>query len=134
MDIILDDDKMKFTQVFAELSKRERPSGHWYRIRATFGKRQFKTYSDVGGLKIGNEAFSVIVPNGVGDGTTRVAVFDTDDLPPHYLMYMMNYFTTVVGDFDIYDYDCGNEIAMHISGKYHIYEYEGLIAFEKVGE
>lgn len=52
---------------------------HWYRIRDLFGDRCFKTYSDVGSLLVGNEDFQVLIPNGMGDGTTRVAVFKKDD-------------------------------------------------------
>ena len=45
---------------------------HWYRIRELFGDRCFKTASDVGSLLVGNEEFQVLIPNGYGDGTTRV--------------------------------------------------------------
>ena len=49
---------------------------HWYRIRELFGDRCFKTASDVGSLLVGNEEFQVLIPNGYGDGITRVAVFN----------------------------------------------------------
>lgn len=57
---------------------------HWYRIRELFGDRCFKTASDVGSLLVGNEEFQVLIPNGYGDGTTRVAVFNKADSDGNY--------------------------------------------------
>lgn len=130
IDMILGDDAMRYTQIAAELSKRERPSGHWLRIRQLFGDRQFKTVSDAGGLKIGNAAFSLIVPNGRGDGVTRVAVFSRDELPHNYLFHMMSYWTRITGDIDIYFSDCGSDVCTTIHGAFDVYIYDGLIAFE----
>ena len=45
---------------------------HWYRVRELFGNRCFKTASDVGSLLVGNEEFQALIPNGYGDGITRV--------------------------------------------------------------
>ena len=123
---------MRYTQIAAELSKRERPDAHWYRIRRLFGDRQFKTISDAGGLKIGNDSFCVIVPNRHGDGVTRVSVFHRGELPHNVLFNMMNYFTMVSGSFNIYACDCLDEVEMTLSGKFHVYNYDGLIAFEEI--
>lgn len=132
IDMILDDEAMRFTQIAAELSKRERPAGHWLRIRQLFGDRQFKTVSDSGGLKIGNAAFSVLVPNGRGDGVTRVAVFSSNEVPSGHLFDMMSYWTRVSGDIDIYSADCGSDVCTTIHGAYDVYFYDGFIAFEAV--
>ena len=132
IDMILADDAMRYTQIAAELSKRERPAGHWLRIRQIFGDRQFKTSSDAGGLKIGNAALSLIVPNGRGDGATRVAVFSRNELPHNFLFNMMSYWTRITGDIDIYSDDCGSDICTTIHGAYDVYIYDGLIAFEAV--
>lgn len=54
---------------------------HWYRIRELFGDHCFKTASDVGSLLVGNEEFQALIPNGYGDGITRVAIFNKGGLP-----------------------------------------------------
>lgn len=124
---ILEDPELATTQVYAEISRRLRPEGHWYRVREMFGDRAFKTSSDSGSVKVGVNNMYVLVPNGYGDGITRVAIFDN---PADFNDCMMSYFTTVTGkDMIIYDYDCGYDPATTISGRYNIYYYEGLVAF-----
>lgn len=109
---------------------------HWYRIRDLFGDRCFKTYSDVGGLLVGNENFQVLIPNGKGDGTTRVAVFKKNDSVSVGLIELMmdrKHGPTLNGKFNIYSYDCDNpekdEPLKTLDGRYFTYYYDGLIAF-----
>lgn len=119
------DDCLKTTQAYAELSKET--EGHWYRVRKMFGDKCFKTISDVGSVKVGNESFSLCVNNGRGDGITRVAVFAKgDDFNQHMMHYSC---VTVSGKCHIYDYDCGNTPAAELDGNYFVYYYEGLVAF-----
>lgn len=126
---ILEDSDLDNTQAYAEVSKRLKLSEHWHRVRNMFGVKCFKTISDAGSLKIGKEDLTILVPNGYGDGITRVAIFKPED---RFNDRMMNYFITIEGkDINIYSYDCGDNIAMTISGRYNIYFYEGLIAFVK---
>ena len=92
-----------------------------------FGDRAFKTSSDAGSVKIGIANMTILIPNGYGDGTSRVAIFEN---PKDFNNCMMSYFTTVSGEnMVIYNYDCGDTPAATISGRYAIYYYEGLVAF-----
>mgnify|MGYP000448732176 CR=1 FL=1 len=109
---------------------------HWYRIRELFGDRCFKTYSDVGSLLVGNESFQVLIPNGMGDGTTRVAVFKKDDDVPCGLIDLMmdsKHGPTLRGKFNIYSYDCDkpevDEPCKTLEGRYLVYYYDGFVAF-----
>ena len=129
---ILGDPESTTTQAYAEVSKKLRPNNHRYRVREMFGDNVIKTSSDAGSVKIGVDNMSILVPNGYGDGITRVGIIENarefnDD--------MMTFFTTISGkDIIIYDYDCGDVAATTISGRYGIYYYSGLVAFVKVGE
>lgn len=109
---------------------------HWYRIRELFGDRCFKTYSDVGSLLVGNESFQVLIPNGMGDGTTRVAVFKKgDDVFGGLIDLMMDrkHGPTLSGKFNIYSYDCDkpevDEPCKTLEGRYLTYYYDGFVAF-----
>lgn len=129
---ILGDPELATTQAYAEVSKKLRPDSHWYRVREMFGDNVIKTSSDAGSVKIGVDNMSILVPNGYGDGISRVAIFDNSEA---FNDSMMSYFTTVRGkDIIIYDYDCGDVAATTISGRYAIYYYSGLVAFVKTGE
>lgn len=116
----------KLTQAFAVASRRCKDGRHWYRVREMFGERSVTVFSDAGGLKIGNGAFSIIIPNGVGDGKTRYAVFNDS---AEFNDQMMDFVTSVSGEISIYNYDCGRDVDCTISGRYGIYRYDGLIAF-----
>lgn len=109
---------------------------HWNRIRDLFGDRCFKTYSDVGSLLVGNEYFQVLIPNGMGDGTTRVAVFEKgDDVYGGLIELMMDrkHGPMLNGKFNIYSYDCDNpsvdEPYKTLEGRYFTYYYDGFVAF-----
>lgn len=115
-------------QIYAVLLKHERPNRLWKAIRTMFGERCFKTESDIGGLKVGNDDFSIIVPNGRGDQTTRVAVFENRK---DFNDSLMLFWTDVQGTFNIYSYDCGSVPVITLSGRYAIYYHDGFIAFEK---
>lgn len=128
---ILGDPELLPTQAYAEASKKLRPDNHWYRVREMFGDNVIKTSSDAGSVKVGVDNMSILVPNGYGDGISRVAIFDNSEA---FNDSMMSYFSTVRGkDMIIYDYDCGDVAATTISGRYNIYYYSGLVAFVKTG-
>ena len=123
---ILADDSLSHCQGYAILS-REDMQEHWYRIRRMFGDKCFKTDSDAGGVRVGNEEFNLVIPNGHGDGTTRVAVFRKGD---KFNLNMMNYYNVLHGKFNIYDYDCScDRIIETLEGDFSTYYYEGLVAF-----
>ncbi len=112
---------------------------HWYRIRELFGDRCFKTASDVGSLLVGNEEFQVLIPNGYGDGITRVAVFNkgTSDygVASRIMSDMMDSHRgpCLQGKFNVYPYDCNDptvdEPCRTLKGRYFTYYYDRLIAF-----
>lgn len=132
IDKILGDPELTTTQAYAEVSKKLRPDSHWYRVREMFGDDVIKISSDAGSVKVGVDNMSVFVPNGYGDGISRVAIFDSSKA---FNDSMMSYFTTIKGEnMIIYDYDCGDVAATTISGRYNIYYYSGLVAFVKSGE
>lgn len=122
---VLGDSRLRHTQAYAELSKET--GGHWYRVREMFGSKCFYADADAGGVKVGNGTFSTRIGNGVGDGTTRIAVFaKSDDFNSH----MMDFSgVTLSGEFSIYDHDCGNVPIVTLSGNYSVYVYDGLVAF-----
>lgn len=122
---VLSDERLKLTQAYAELSKET--EGHWFRVREMFGGRCVKTLSDAGGVKVGNGSFSVCIENGGGgDGTTRVAVFAKGD---SFNESMMDYTgVSVSGICSVYDYDCGGEPIVELSGSYMVYALRGLVA------
>ena len=129
---ILGDPDLATTQAYAEVSKKLRPDSHWYRVREMFGDNVIKTSSDAGSVKIGVDNMSILVPNGYGDGISRVAIFDNSET---FNDSMMSYFTTIKGEnMIVYDYDCGDVAATTISGRYNIYYYSGLVALVKIGE
>jgi hypothetical protein len=128
IELVLTDDSLKNTQAYAVLSRNEAPEKHWYKVREMFGEKEFKTYSDAGSVKIGNDGFSVLISNGYGDGVTRVAIFDDKK---DFNAEMMNFKTSIDGCFNVYSYDCGDDVSVRLNGRYGIYAYEGFIAFEK---
>lgn len=115
----------KKEQCYQAMLKKYKPDKIWFFIREMFGDKSEKTESDAGALKIGNENFSVLINNGFGDGVTRYAILNKDEF---YAGNLMNYFSIIKGKFNIYSYDCGDEIKEKLEGSYLIYYYEGLIA------
>lgn len=124
------DKKIISSQAYAVASRLNLDGQHWNRLREMMGNKCRKTESDAGGLKVGNDEFSIIIPNGYGDGVTRYAVLEEDDITID-ISDAMDYFTSINGKFNIYDYDCGNNILEVIEGTFAVYRYEGIIIFEK---
>lgn len=116
--------------IYAKFSKKN--SQHWYRIRERFGDKCFKTWSDVGSLLVNN---NTLIANHFGDGETRVAVFNKNDLDYEgyaFFADMMDSCDVMFdGEIDIYNYDIIGEgqICKTIEGRYDVYVYQGLIAF-----
>ena len=125
---ILNDEKLMNTQGYAELSKETK--GHWYRVRAMFGDKCFKTYSDAGSVRIKMGDNYILISNNYGDGITRCAVFDDEK---EFNGNMMDYSGTVInGKFSICTYDTNSDyIEIELNGYYEIYIYSGLVAFVK---
>lgn len=128
VNMFLDNKKYRPLQCYQELIKRERPDRAWYFVRENFGNRCIKISSDAGGVRFGTKDFSLIVPNGYGDGITRLAVFE--NYKAFYSDNIMQYFTSVNGRFSIFG-DCGDydQTIADLDGDYFVYTYRGLVAF-----
>ena len=95
--------------------------------------------SDVGSLLVGNEEFQVLIPNGYGNGITRVAVFNKGtsdyDVASRVMSDMMDSHRgpCLQGKFNIYPYDCCDptvaEPCKTLESEYFTSYYDGLIAF-----
>lgn len=129
INLYLANTSYKHLQGYQELLQKERPERTWYFVRENFGEKCFKTDSDISGVKVGNDEFSININNGYGDGTTRVAVFD--DEQDFCCDHIMHYQTSIKGHCFIYDYDCGGKPVKELNGKYFVYDYRGLVAFVK---
>ena len=115
------DEQLRYTQACGELSK-----GDFYFIRDMIGDRQFKTESDAGGVRVMHDGFRVIIPNGRGDGESRVAVFAKDE---PFNERTLEYFTLIDGDFEISGYDCADEPIRHLHGRYQVYYGNSFVVF-----
>ena len=134
IDKILEDESMLDLneQAYSELSKHCRPKKHKYKILRQMldAGDMFTTSCDGGSVKISNENFSILIPNGDGDGKAKVGIFNKKG--EKFYSGMMEFFTIVEGKFFIQDYDCSDDISSSIrelDGKYSIYVYNGFVAF-----
>ena len=89
--------------------------------------KYFITCSDAGSVKIGNNDMNFIIPNGVGDGETKVAILNKSEMNQS----AFHFFTRIEGVFDIYNYDCGSEVEMTIEGRFGVYYKNGIVIFER---
>ncbi len=103
----------------------------WYYRRAFCGRyaiKSFHTESDIGSLKIGTEDHYVLISNHYGD-TYKNRVFVFDDK-----MYDMvsNFFSrrdcSICGKFNVYDYDCGEDVVYSENGFCTIFSDERFFA------
>lgn len=102
--------------------------------------KRFYTESDAGGVRIGiNGSFTVLIPNGYGDGKTEVIIYDEEIKMDH-----RRFFTSIEGSqINIYAFDCGcDELVYTLSGKYDIYiigddkqhKDKGAVCFVRIDE
>lgn len=85
--------------------------------------KEFKYSADGGSLMLGTEAFKAHYFNNYGDGEFTVFIDesskDTDEK-------RWKYIDSVEGQFNVYDYDCGNaEILTTLNGRYGVYSNHG---------
>lgn len=118
-------------QGYIELLKLYLPGFYQTRFLKMFDNADtFEVISDAGSVKIGNEAFTILIPNHYGDGSTTVGIFNnSDDFDDRF----MSYVTSVSGKFFIFSYDCGNnaETKAALDGEYSIFSESGFVAFVK---
>lgn len=87
------------------------------------------TISDRGAIKVGNDSFCVDIDNFGCEGYNVVYVIDTkDDVNLDFSKFV----TSIEGtDINIYDYDCGNSVALKLKGRrYGVYAIENLVVFK----
>lgn len=125
-DLVLNDERLKDNQGYWELAKEDmqlydRLVLEYLRKRAD---KFFTTESDIGSLAVGTSDFKYNIGNLYGDGTNYVYILENNE---H--LSCLDFLTTIEGDFNIYDYDCGNNIAITLHGKYAVYRAERVFAF-----
>lgn len=95
------------------------------------GRITLYTCSDVGSVKIGNDNFNILVPNGCGDGCTTMLILGKNEEPRE----NSHYICTIEGDCGIYSYDLGDEVIYQMYGKYNIYNsHNGVVVFKKISD
>ena len=131
IDTFLSDERFKNFQGWQELMKSERYGMVHSYLRKEFTAHDcFATISDAGGVKVGNDGFSTIFSNGVGDGTTLVAIYESEK---EFALCDLLSFNTVINcnKAYVYDYDCGNEPVRELCGRYGVYGGYQCVAFVK---
>jgi hypothetical protein len=83
--------------------------------------------AEAGSLKAGNETFTLLIPNGIGDGEMRWF-----EIESWYLPEQADFFTCIEGDFGIYHSEKSTQIQAHLSGFYSIYSLDGNIFFVRL--
>ena len=129
IDLLLNSDTMRGTQIYAELSK-DQP---YHRERVIRDIENWcPTVSDAGGLRIGNNGFTVNIPNGMGDGD----MFFSEVGKGCFNADMLNFWTSIEGHaIDVYDYDCtGGKLVTSLDGRYGVFYGYGLVVFERWGD
>lgn len=129
IDLYLADDQNLNRRAFGVLLSYERPNQTRTFLRKFAESREhYRTASDAGSVKIGNDKFSILIPNGYGDGMTDVCIVHTKDNP---FSNVLKFLTGVDGTFSIYSYDCGDAVETELIGRFGIYYGDGFVVFEK---
>lgn len=110
-----------------ELNKQNNP---WYTVRG-FIKDVIKTFSDIGSVKLMSIDRNqiILIPNGYGDGITRIGILAEHD---KFDSMLMRYHCTIKGEWLIASYDCGNKAVANLNGSYNVYSYDGIVIFKEV--
>lgn len=98
--------------------------------------KHYNTEADAGSVKIGiNGRFTVLMPNGYGDGDVDVYILEEGEKAPDGARFL----TSVEGEeINVYAYDCdgyrGGEIVTTLSGRFGVYSKDtgdgGSVYFE----
>lgn len=127
---VIRDRSLACTQGYGELldGRRELP-GWWFEEFPP--EHIIETLADAGSVKAGNDGFTILL-NAGGDGWKTVAVYDKRVVNDSVFRCM----TSIEGeDFNIYSYDCGDEVALTLSGRYGVYARfnDGVVVLERWG-
>lgn len=124
--LVWDEERLLTQQATGEMFKHD-----WYFKRKILGDKQIKLYSDVGGVKVGTDKFSIIIPNGYGDGITRFAILNEDEMNDS----VFSFFTLLEGnEINVYEYDCGDEVLYTLNGRYASYYADGFVVLVKCND
>ena len=120
------DPELRFSQACGILSR-----NNYYFIRSMIGDHMVaKTKSDAGSVRVFHDGFYVYLPNGEGDGDSRVCLFRKGE---HDLFnsHLFNYQGMLSGSFDVDDYDCNDvpHSVLHLEGSYHVYFGSTFVVF-----
>lgn len=79
---------------------------------------KYYTESEAGSVRIGNDCFTILIPNGYGDCTTIVHVVEKGEEPSE-----AKFFTSFSGkNVNVYAYDCsGDDVVTTLSGRFGAY-------------
>lgn len=125
--LVLEDERLENNQGYWQLAKE---SSNYIDLVLKYlekhANESFTTISDIGSLTVGNRNFRYNIPNLYGDGTNTIYIFDNK-----INLECLNFLTTISGKFNIYEYDCGNDVAKKLNGVYAIYRIEKIFAFVK---
>lgn len=129
LSMLRSDPETMYTQACGVLSRE-----NFYFIREMVGDRQIKTVSARGCLMIGDENCQFFIPNGYGDGNTRVAVIHPGE---KFNFNALSYYTMVSGKINVYYDDCGipteDNVVCRLDGEYGIYHGASFVIFEEHG-
>lgn len=131
IDIFLSDERFSGSQGWMELMKLEREDMVVPYLKNEFATHGcFATISDAGGVKVGNDGFSTVFQNGVGDGTTLVAIYESEK---EFKLGGLLKFDTAINCTEayVYDYDCGGDPVKKLFGRYGVYGGYQFVAFVK---
>lgn len=84
---------------------------------------------DAGSLLIGNDNFSILIPNGYGDGLFELAISDERIETDYRFITTFN----VRGEANVYSYDCNTDAVLCTltEGRYAVYSDYGNMLIEK---
>lgn len=119
--LVFKDERLLYNQGYAELSK-ESDYHHERILKMLAGRKKIITSSDVGSVKVGNEHFSVNIPNGCGDGLTEVYIVSKNEVLSEDMLRSLG--LTLHGKINIFSYDCGKKIEHTINGNYFVFNFE----------
>lgn len=95
--------------------------------------KTFYAETETGSLLVGTKDFGILVPNGLGDGDTRVRIGTKGEFEDEQKIF----WTRLKGEFNIYIEEnkerAEDNILTTLNGVYDIYYFNGTVYFEEKG-
>lgn len=128
---VREDDALRYFQAWGEFGKLL----NWD-VPISPEAKVYRAYSDAGGVLVGDAAgtFAYLVPNGYGDGETKVVVAEQPDL---FNQDMLRNMGAIDGCTWVYRYDCASpgdesERLLTLQGRYVVYSGSRIVVFERL--